>query len=578
MCAIFGYKNSKINEKFFFDLMKHRGPDAKGIVKHSNWTLGHMRLSIIDKSANSNQPFEKDGSTIILNGEIYNYLELKNEYLPDSKFTTSSDTEVLIMLLNKYGVKILNKLNGMFAFAYLNKDGELFLVRDRYGVKPLYYSQINDSFYFASELNPLISNHSNSSIDKKEIKSYLEHTITDIDDKSGFTDIYSIKPGYYILINKDTIFNQKQWYQIPKTNNINLDKYEIINQCEKLLLDSIKIRCRADVPIALTLSGGVDSSLIYTLIKEKLDINIKPFIFRHNNTLTDESKLAINLTKKYGDNPIIVSQDNMSLEDVKKTLCHLEFPMWSPSAISYYSMYKKIAEKGFKVVIEGHGSDEQLGGYPYMIRSASIESLQNNKFNDYFLQRKIFLQTNHFGLGQKINRLGLLRLFFRDINDSFFGKKVNFQKVIEESFDKKILPMAHRTFDRLSMANSIESRMPFMDFRFVEFAKNLPTNMKISKIGNKSILREILKKYGHHSIYSNKSKMGFSSDIPELFKNNEFLEYITDLVENFSFENYSIKKKDCLKILSSNKVTWQNYVNIWKFASVSYLTKYKVLR
>ncbi len=577
MCAIFGYKNLNINNKNFFDLMRHRGPDAKNTINHLNWTFGHMRLSIIDTSINANQPFEKDGSILVLNGEIYNYLELKKKYLADIKFKSSSDTEVLISLLNKYGVEILNKLNGMFAFAYLNKNGDLFLVRDRFGVKPLYYKQIDNCFYFASELKPLILNHSKSSLDNDAIKSYLDHTITDIDDKSGYTDIYSIKPGHYMLINKDEKIKKKQWYYKSNISLINSNKNDIINQCENILLEAIRIRCRADVPISLTLSGGIDSTLIYTLIKEKLNINIKPFIFKHENLTTDESELAINLTKKYGDNPIIVNESNFSLDDLKKSLWHLEFPMWSPSAIAYYSMYKKISEYGFKVVLEGHGSDELLGGYPYMIRSASVESLQEKKIKDYFIQRKVFLETNHSGLGQKIQGLGFVSSFLRDIKDVLFGDKINLQKVLDDSFDFRIMPMALRAFDRLSMANSLESRMPFMDFRFVEFTRNLSNNMKISKIGSKSILREILKRYGHHSIYSNKPKIGYTSDIPNLFKNKEFLKYISDLVEKFDLKDYSLKKKDCLKKLTSKQITWMNYTLIWKLASVSYFKKYKSL-
>ena len=157
MCGIFGYNHTNIKEDSFFNLMKHRGPDASSSIKFLGWTLGHLRLSIIDLDPLANQPFEKDGSYLIFNGEIYNYLELKKKYFSDHKFKTQSDTEVLLALLNKFGLDILNELNGMFAFAYLNKKGEMYLVRDRFGVKPLYYSLIDGIFYFASEIKPLIN-------------------------------------------------------------------------------------------------------------------------------------------------------------------------------------------------------------------------------------------------------------------------------------------------------------------------------------------------------------------------------------------------------------------------------------
>lgn len=576
MCGIFGYNHTNIKEDSFFNLMKHRGPDASSSIKFLGWTLGHLRLSIIDLDPLANQPFEKDGSYLIFNGEIYNYLELKKKYFSDHKFKTQSDTEVLIALLNKFGLDILNELNGMFAFAYLNKKGEMYLVRDRFGVKPLYYSQIDGIFYFASEIKPLINKKKNFSLDQKIIETYFSDTATDYNEKSGFEDIYQIKPGHYKEIKKNKVLNQIKWYQKKKYLNKILNKTNTVENFENILLDSIKIRCRADVPIALTLSGGLDSTLIYTLIKEKLNQNIKPFIFKHKNKATDESDLAISLCKYYGDEPQIVTQTNSPGEDLKDALRYLEFPIWNPSALAYFSMYREIAKKGYKVVLEGHGSDEQLGGYPYMIRAALIESLRKKNFKDYFERRKVFLQTNHLGLEQKINNFNLFRLFLSDIKNAYLiSHTLNFQDTIQESFDYKILPIVLRAFDRLSMAHSIESRMPFMDYRLVEFAKILPSNMKVSKIGSKSILRLILKKYGHEKIYSNKKKMGFSSDIPEIFKNKDFHNFIEEKINEFNYKKYYQKQKESLRKLKNEDITWKNHIDIWKIASISYYTKYK---
>ena len=154
MCGIFGYTDTNILENNFFKLMSHRGPDAKGTKKTTKWTVGHLRLSIIDLDSSSNQPFEDDGSILVYNGEIYNFLELKNKYLLDHRFRTKSDTEVLLALLNKFGLDILDELNGMFAFAFINKNNELFLVRDRFGVKPVYYTIIDQNFFFAARHSP----------------------------------------------------------------------------------------------------------------------------------------------------------------------------------------------------------------------------------------------------------------------------------------------------------------------------------------------------------------------------------------------------------------------------------------
>jgi asparagine synthase (glutamine-hydrolysing) len=576
MCGIFGYTDTNNLENYFFKLMKHRGPDAKGIKRVSEWTLGHLRLSIISLGSSSNQPFESDGSNLVYNGEVYNFLELKDKYLYKHKFKTKSDTEVLLTLLNKFGLKILNKLNGMFAFAYLNKNKELFLVRDRFGVKPIYYTQINKKFYFSSEIKPLIALRSNCNLESSTIDSYFEGKGTDFGIKSGYKDIYSIKPGHYISVNNHKMSDQHQWYTGLNNKRNYGNKNELIKECEDILINSIKIRCRADVPVAITLSGGIDSALIYTLIKEKLGLSIQPFIFKHNNKATDESELAISLTKRYGDEPIIVQDPNSPLENLKKVLWHLELPFSHPSAIAFLSTYQEIAKRGYKVVLEGHGSDEQLGGYPYMIHASAIESLQNRKLKDYIKKKKVLLNTYHLGLGQKLNILQLLRSLLSDFKHAYFGKKEDLNKILHESFDNQILPLTLRTFDRLSMSCSLESRMPFMDYKFVEFARRLPTEMRISEIGNKSILRELLKKYGNQEIYLNKQKMGFTSDIPSLFSNHDFKNFIYELVQDFDLKNFQ-SMKDKATLSNHEKITWKNFSDLWKVASVSYYSNYDKL-
>lgn len=574
MCGIFGYTGSKNLEKHFFKLMEHRGPDAKGIKKNDNLTLGHLRLSILDLDSNANQPFVKDGANLVFNGEIYNYLELQEKYLSKHQFKTRSDTEVLITLLNKFGLNILNELNGMFAFAYLNKNQELFLVRDRFGVKPLYYAIINENIYFSSEIKPLIFLNKKKNLDISIIRSYFEEMATDFNERSGYNNVSLIKPGHYKIVKAGKITNQFKWY-LGFDSNISLkNKINLTQECENILLDAIKIRCRSDVPIAITLSGGIDSTLIYTLIKEKLKLDIKPFIFKHENNKTDESTIAYNLAKKYGDEPVIVQQPTFSLKDFKKTLWHLELPMWGPSAMAYLTTYSQISKLGYKVVLEGHGADEQFGGYPYMVHASAIEALQNFNFKDYFLRKNITLETLHSGLGQKMSLLKTFYSYLIDLKQLFFGKRVNFNLTMDNSFNYKILPIVLRTFDRLSMSCSLESRMPFLDYRVVEFARKLPVEMKVSKIGSKAILRELLKKYGNDEVYLNKSKMGFASDLPAIFNNKDFKNYIFKLAREFDLKNFLNIKDEVLSV-SNDSISWHNYSNLWKIASISYYSNFK---
>ena len=565
MCGIFGFNSIELSgQDIFFDLMAHRGPDARGMIRVNDWTLGHLRLSIIDTRDLSNQPFSKDGAFLVFNGEIYNYKELKREYFNNEKFSTSSDTELLITMLNKFGMQSLNKLNGMFAFAYLSPNGELYLVRDRYGVKPLYYCNTNETFFFSSEIKPLLSVMGKDNLDLSIVESFYKDTATDFDSRSGYNGVNSVERGTYIKIIKSNITKIEKWY-LGKDSR--LDKKQsgnLVDACEEILTDAIRLRCIADVPLAITLSGGVDSTTIYTLIKERLNVPIQPFVFKHSSRSTDESHLAINLARKYGDEPIVIEQSGDYLGDLKSALYHLEFPIWNPSAIAYYAMYREISKRGFKVVIEGHGADEQLGGYTYMIRAALLDALKKFDFLYFIELFRVLHLTNHPGLGQSVMGLRKLKNLI-SIFLSLTQKTNSFEEVLRDSFDYKILPIVLRAFDRLSMANSIESRMPFMDFRFVEFSRALPVQQKLNKLGNKAILREILKKYGHEEIYLNKTKMGFASDLPALFKDASIKNFFTELCDELEANN-SLKFKGSIE----EGLNWQEANDLWRETSIQY--------
>ena len=564
MCGIFGFNYQKINEKLFLNLMSHRGPDARGITRHQDWVLGHLRLSIIDIQDKSNQPFLKDGSFLAFNGEIYNYKELKLEFFAQEEFLTDSDTELLISMLNKFGIQALNRLNGMFAFAYLSADGELILARDRYGVKPLYYCQIEESLLFASEMKPLLCAIGQDQLDPDIIESFKKDTATDFDSRSGYIGVEAVEKGAYVKIDKVKKIIKNKWYFGDDFRYGNKQSSGFVQACEDILTDSIQLRCRADVPLAITLSGGIDSTTIYTLIKEHLEVDIQPFVFKHSSASTDESDLAISLAKKYGDVPIVIQQDGDYLTDLKSALYHLELPIWNPSAIAYYSMYREIAQRGYKVVIEGHGSDEQLGGYPYMINAALIDALKKSDFLYFIELYKVLLSTNHSGLSQKL--VGLKKLkHILSVLRALTRKTNSLEEVLCDSFDYKILPIVLRAFDRLSMAHSLESRMPFMDFRFVEFARELPSKQKVNKLGNKAILREILKRYGHEEIYLNKEKMGFASDLPEIFRDVSIKKFFIELCQEMASE----KQSQFIKKIEAG-VMWHEINEIWKEASVQY--------
>jgi len=587
MCGIFGYNQTSqeaLNRAFFADLA-HRGPDATATHQASSWTLGHLRLSIIETSSASNQPFLKDGNALIFNGEIYNYLELSRDRLASEALRTASDTEVLITLLNRDGITCLNHLNGMFAFAWHDhRTDTLYLVRDRFGVKPLYYTIVGEQFYFSSEITPLARLQPSVQIDNAVVTAFMEDTATDFNERSGIVGIKQVRPGHYLTITNKGATSEVRWYH-GHDSKIDPDTYsdteKTIATFEDLLTDALRLRNRADVPICITLSGGLDSTTLYVLAKEKLQAKIQPFVFAHPGAATDESTRAIALARSYGDEPIVVTSSPTSgLPALTEALRHLEFPIWNPSAIAYLDMYRAIKAHGYTVVIEGHGSDEQLGGYPYMIEAAWKQALLSGDIRFAHTLYRTWLGTHNTALGQQPARsslgsdvvhmsYGLVRGLVKTLLAPHKRKYLSFTTLVQDSFEYKILPIVLRTFDRLPMAASLEARCPFMDFRMVEFIRALPLHYKVNEIGSKAILREILKKYGHASIYQNRAKMGFASDIPAILNEPTVRKALESAVERFAHPAWHTEKIIAQRHLAKANLSWEDVTPIWKVAAIT---------
>jgi len=584
MCSVVGYKKLKkdtsISSDFIknsFDLMKSRGPDNKAYkIVDKLCALGHQRLSIIDVDDEANQPMTFDDCTIVFNGEIYNYIELKQELEKNNiLFVTNSDTEVLLKGFVTFGISFLNKVNGMFAFAiYNNKTHELILVRDRFGVKPLHYMIQDEVLYFSSEIKPLISIKKNKKMNMNVYRNFFDHMATDYNEETFIKDIYQIKKGHYMII-KDS-YEEKQWYfgnDFIFDESIFKDKQKTLQFVEDTLVSAIDYRMRADVPICLTLSGGIDSTTLYTLVKERLHRDIKLFTFIHPESDTNEYDKVIKLADSYSDIVCTVQSDNTnSFEKLKEDLDVVEFPIWGISTRAYRDMYNSIKQGGFKVVIEGHGSDEQLGGYPYMIESAFYDYLKKLNFIKAFDILKLEHETGHSGLGNKSN-------YYKKTIKSiakFILKRKNiryFQENIDWTFEFKILPIVLRAFDRLSMGSSVESRAPFMDYRVVELFKKLPLEYKVNKLGSKAILREILKKYKKTYIYEDKQKMGFASDIPSFFNNVENKELSKEYIEKFNMNEFETQKEKALEAINKNKIEWSDTFEMSKVLTVSIINE-----
>ena len=521
MCAIFGTTDlTNSGNEFMAYAMKsmlHRGPDSQQNFEISNYLVGHNRLRILDKTNLSDQPIvdSSNGSWMVFNGEIFNFIELANEY---NILKYTSDTIVLFQLLQNYGVTILNRLNGYFSIAWFDGN-KLYLIRDRFGEKPLYYSIVSGNLYFASEIRafkffPL-------EIDEDYVdESYGDSIIMDFDHRTFYKSVMSVKPGSYLSVCKNNSVSQNIWYHgrdfsfnSPKTYQ------EFYNVFISLLKNSVAIRTRSDVPIAISLSGGIDSTALYLILKElNIGTSVTPITFVHKSDSTSELGSVEKVTSFFRDELKIVeneiSYDFKALED---SISSVEYPIWGASSIAFNALYRSVRESGFIVIIEGHASDELFGGYPHFVEQKVLDEIRSLRIMSSFKFYKLYCSVLNPNIGQK--QVNYIKLFLK----SFFSRK-SFRSLLQESFRKSILPIVLRCFDRVSMYNSVESRSPFLDYRIVELLSSVPVDFLISSKGTKRPLRDFISKSGFDFVSKNNVKMGFSVDLTSLqfSKESEF--------------------------------------------------------
>ena len=530
----------------------HRAPDAEGVWmnKTKNIAFEHRRLSILDLHSSANQPFHYQHLTIVYNGEIYNYVEIK-EFLFSKgyRFTTQSDTEVILAAYHFWGKDCLHEFDGMFAFAiYDDQLQEVFMARDRFGEKPFYYSIIKENnhthFYFASEMKALWSAGISKEIHHQQMLNYLTlgFTSNPINPSQTFySNITSLPASHYITIELGkNIISQKKWYYLKKVERQEVKKSEnIISEFSYLLQTSVQRRLRSDVSIGTSLSGGIDSSSIVAFIHE-LDENnnYHPTTFTASfpNFKFDEtlySKLVsdqFNLNHHY----ITPTVDDL-INKFDKLMYHQEEPLQSSSVLTQYLVYEKAKEQNITVLLDGQGADEILGGYKKYIHWFLQELLLKNIFK--FSKEKSLLKTNEFL--EQWNFKNYFAALMPDVTAGQLTKKA-YQQQAQNSFinkdyllqnqNKQTLqkPFIHglndilhfstmhfglqellRYADRNSMAHSREVRLPFLSHDLVEFVFSLPSKYKINKGFTKWILREAVKNMLPKEIVWRKGKIGY---------------------------------------------------------------------
>ncbi|NQX84804.1 MAG: asparagine synthase (glutamine-hydrolyzing) [Flavobacteriaceae bacterium] len=494
MCGIAGIVGNKYDSETLSKVLEkqnHRGPDFTGQWLDEHCSLGHNRLSIIDLSKESNQPFvdSTERYTLVFNGEIYNYIELKEELKASYKFVTASDTEVLIAAYSVWGSSCLSRLNGMFSFAIWDThEKKLFAARDRFGVKPFYYNIKEDTLAFSSEIKTLHALGVAKQPNKKVWANYFVYGSYGMPNETFFEHIHQLPGGHYLEFNHGKL-ELTQWYFFEKE----IEKYKKIEtfECVKekyteLLIDSLSLRFRADVPVGFNVSGGLDSSALLAFVNRFESVNqdkIKAYTFYTDDERYDELPWVeemIALTQ----NPLqkVKLLANQS-EALAEELAYIQDePFGGLPTIAYAQIFKQARKDGVLVLLDGQGMDEQWAGYDYYTKKndATIQGVKRSPFRPNVLSSE------------------LLELAKKPVYPTPFDDEV-LNKQYRDLFYTKI-PRALRFNDRVSMAASTELREPFLDYRLVEYAFAQPLEYKVKEGVQKFLLRAIVSEYLSDSI------------------------------------------------------------------------------
>ena len=611
MCGIIGSINldlSKEEKKASLNLMSHRGPDDKNFYEYKNdkYSLffGHNRLEILDISNGKQPMISADNQfVVVFNGEIYNFNELRKELESvGHKFKTAhSDTEVLIHGYKEWGENLPLHLNGMWAFAIFDKRrNRLFLSRDRYGEKPLFYYVKNNVLIFASELSGVTNIKKNKfELNKLNLKKYCAYGYFPFN-LTPYNNIFKLQGGHNILFNLDTMtYNLKKYWEYLIEPDYSKTENEWSEIIANLLEESVKKRLVADVPVGVFLSGGLDSSIISLLAQNNSNSKINTFSINFSEKTFDESKYSNYFSKKIGSNHHhqVVGSDN--IEDICAELfSKIDEPLSDSSLISYY-LLTKFAQKKIKVALGGDAADELFAGYDTFkaINYANImKILKIDKINPFlrFLTSKMPTKYGNMNLKFKFNRflrfkggnLGTSHPSWLSPLDSseiseLFNEKTNDTEIFSEAIElweknksnnnlDKSLEFYCKLFlqdqilvktDRLSMMHGLEVRSPFLDYNLTNEIRKIPSKFKLNNNISKYILKRTYeKKLGKNFTY--RKKMGFTAPISK---------WLLDESKNFSIKSKYLSNKTKLfdnKLKEHRSFNNENRVLIWNIMNL----------
>ena len=603
MCGIAGIFNLHGPQGISLDTLKkmvaiirYRGPDGFGFYKDERVGLAHARLSIIDLQGGW-QPIHNENRTvwITFNGEIFNYIELR-KLLKDRghKFYTRSDTEVIIHLYETYGTECLKYLNGQFSFAIWDKNKTmLFIARDRVGIRPLFYTFINSSIIFGSEIKSLFAD----SRIKREMDPYaLDQIFTfwmTIPPRTVFRDIFELPAGHYMTIKDGNWKIEKYWDPDFTSGDSIRSEEEYAEELRELLINSTRLRLRADVPVGAYLSGGIDSSVITTLIKNFTDTPLRTFSVAFHDEVYDESMYQREMVEYLNtDHSCIKCTYSDISQNFPGVIWHTEQPILRTAPVPLYLLSKLVRKSGYKVVLTGEGSDEILAGYDIFKETkvrrflerfpeSRIRPLILKKLYPYLASSPIkslpyaeaFFKADTKGYAREYyshvprwNTTSNIKLFFSDglkeelNSDSSINELSSLLSDDLHKYDylsqaqyleiKTLLSgyLLSSQGDRVAMANSIEGRFPFLDHRVIEFCCKLPPHLRMRTLTEKYLLKESMRNLLPDSIRKRIKQPYMAPDSKSFFSNGT-VDYVEEM-----FSDSALRRCGCFDINKTKKL------------------------
>jgi len=596
MCGIAGFfhfKDTADNKiktlRHMLTRIKHRGPDQSGVYLSDTIGLGSVRLSVIDLNTGT-MPLSNADETlwIVFNGEIYNYIELRKELEEKGhEFKTSSDTEVVVHLYEAYGPEFLTKLNGQFAIAIWDKNNqELFLARDRVGIRPLFYTNVNGSFVFASEIKSLAEfPEIDLKISPKALSEYFTFW-TALSPNTAFESVFEVPPGSYLIVTENTKTLKKYWelpiYKPSEYKHTTVE--EAAKDFETIFSDAVKLRLRADVQVAAYLSGGLDSSIITSYINTLTTDKLQTFAIGFSEKDFDESeyqKMASSFFNTAHSRTVCDPSD--ILESFKDVVWHSEAPLLRTAPAPMLSLAGKVKKEGIKVVLTGEGADELFGGYN-IFKETKIKHFwakdPQSKYRPLLLKKlypylpQISKATNNvlkLFFGYKLNETAspiyshvlrwhntsriknyLSSAYKSEIND--YNPVLEVEKQLKnklEAYDylTKAQWIELKLFmsgyllssqgDRMAMANSIEGRYPFLDHRVIEFCMALHPDLKLKGLNEKYLLKRMMKGKLPEAILE-RSKQAYRAPIRSVFVLEKMPDYLKAMLSESQIKAFGV--------------------------------------